>query len=155
MRQGYDERGVRIWTRVKRPATVYLRNQKQQQCRIRDQTVPEHPLFKLIESDIYTMGLCALYNKLKMQGAVPKKEKAVCPKFDESLVVYDLENAKKLHTVVIEKEYSVNNSEANRIHGWCTKCGKYYQRLTVGNYTYRDHTCALCGMSVSGIRRGN
>lgn len=149
--QGYDERGVRIWTRVKRPATVYLRNQKQQQCRIRDQTVPEHPLFKLIESDIYTMGLCALYNKLKMQGAVPKKEKAVCPKFDESLVVYDLENAKKLHTVVIEKEYSVNNSEANRIHGWCTKCGKYYQRLTVGNYTYRDHTCALCGMSVSEL----
>lgn len=150
-RQGYDERGVRIWTRVKRPATVYLRNQKKQQCRIQGQTVPEHPLFKLIESDIYTMGLCDLYNKLKMQGTVVGKEEVKRPVFDESLVSYDLENAKKLHTVVIEKEYSVNNSEANRIHGWCTKCGKYYQRLTVGNYTYRDHTCALCGMSVSEL----
>ena len=71
--------------------------------------------------------------------------------FDESLVVYDLENARKMHTVVIEKEYSINNSEANRIHGWCTKCGKYYQRLTVGNYTYRDHTCALCGKTASKL----
>ena len=150
-RQGYDERGVRIWTRVKRPTTVYLRNQRKLQCRIQDQTVLEHPVFELIEGDIYTMGLCELYDKLRIQGTVVEKVEVKCPVFDESLVVYDLENARKMHTVVIEKEYSINNSEANRIHGWCTKCGKYYQRLTVGNYTYRDHTCALCGKTASKL----
>ena len=150
-RQGYDERGVRIWTRVKRPTTVYLRNQRKLQCRIQDQTVLEHPVFELIEGDIYTMGLCELYDKLRIQGIVVEKVEVKCPVFDESLVVYDLENARKMHTVVIEKEYSINNSEANRIHGWCTKCGKYYQRLTVGNYTYRDHTCALCGKTASKL----
>ena len=68
----------------------------------------EHPVFELIEGDIYTMGLGELYDKLRIQGTVVEKVEVKCPVFDESLVVYDLENARKMHTVVIEKEYSVN-----------------------------------------------
>lgn len=142
--QGYDDCGARKWTRVKKPANTYYRNQRELRCRISDEEVYEHPMFAIISADVYSLGMGDLYEKLKNQGTVVEEETISLPDFDESFVSYDTTKAIVTHQLATEKEYTTNSSEMYRLHGWCTKCGKYGQKLESGSYSYSSPSCPHC-----------
>ena len=142
--QGYDDCGARKWTRVKKPANTYYRNQRELRCRISDEDVYEHPMFALFREDVYSLGMGDLYEKLKNQGTVVEEETISLPDFDESLVSYDTTKAIVTHQLTTEKEYATNSSEMYRLHGWCTKCGKYGQKLESGSSSYSSPSCTHC-----------
>lgn len=141
--QGYDDCGARRWTRVKKPANTYYRNQRELNCRITDEDVYEHPMFESISEDIYRLGMGDLYAKLKNQGMAVEEITVSCPEFDESLVSYDTSKAIITHQLATRKEYAVNSSEMYRLHGWCTKCGKYGQKLENRSYSM-GYNCPHC-----------
>ena len=142
--QGYDDRGERKWTRVKKVGNTYYRNQKELHCRIASEDVYEHPMFEVISEDVYKIGMGDLYAKIKNQGTVVESEEIVCPEFDESLVHYDTSKATISHQMATKKEYAVNSNDMFRLHAWCTKCGKYGQKLENGHYSYSNYTCPSC-----------
>lgn len=141
--QGYDDCGTRRWTRVKKPANTYYRNQRELNCRITDEDVYDHPMFESISEDIYRLGMGDLYAKLKNQGMAVEEIAISCPEFDESLVSYDTNKAIITHQLATRKEYAVNSSEMYRLHGWCTKCGKYGQKLENRSYSM-GYNCPHC-----------
>lgn len=142
--QGYDDCGVRKWTRVKKPCNTYYRNQRELNCRIASEEVYEHPMFESIGEDVYKLGIGDLYEKMKNQGAVVEEETITCPAFDETLVSYDTSKAIIMHQMATKKEYAINNNDMYRLHAWCTKCGKYGQKLENGRYSYHEHNCPSC-----------
>lgn len=142
--QGYDDRGARKWTRVKKPVNTYYRNQRELNCRIASEEVYEHPMFAFISDDIYKLGMGDLYAKMKNQGNVVETEEIICPAFDEGLISYDTSKAKIMHQMTTRKDYAVNNKDMYRLHAWCTKCGKYGHRLDSGHYSYTSYNCPSC-----------
>ena len=142
--QGYDDRGARKWTRVKKPANTYYRNQRELHCRIVSEEVYEHPMFESISEDVYKLGMGDLYARMKVQGTVVEEETIACPEFDETLVSYDTSKAIVMHQLATKKEYAVNNNDMYRLHAWCTKCGKYGQKLENDRYSYNNHNCPSC-----------
>lgn len=102
--QGYDDCGTRRWTRVKKPANTYYRNQRELNCRITDEDVYDHPMFESISEDIYRLGMGDLYAKLKNQGMAVEEIAISCPEFDESLVSYDTNKAIITHQLATRKE---------------------------------------------------
>lgn len=38
----------------------------------------------------------------------------------------------------------LNNNDMYRLHAWCTKCGKYGQKLENDRYSYNNHNCPSC-----------
>jgi len=143
--QGYDDCGERKWIRVKKPGNTYYRNQKELVVRIASEEVYEQPIFESISDDIYKAGLGDLYAKMKLYGAVVEEETTIFPEFDESLVSFDTSKAIISHQMATKKEYAVNSNEMYRLHAWCTKCGKYGQKLENGRYSYTSHNCPSCG----------
>ena len=142
--QGYDDRGARKWTRVKKVSNTYYRNQKELSVRIITEDVYEHPTFEAICDAVYNLGMGDLYTKMKTREAVVEDETVDFPQFDESLVTYDTSDAAVMHQMATQKEYAVNSNDMYRLHVWCTKCGKYGQTLENGRYSYNDHTCPSC-----------
>ncbi len=142
--QGYDDRGARKWTRVKKTANTYYRNQRELHCRIVSEDVYEHPMFESISEDVYKLGMGDLYARMKVQGTVVEEETIACPQFDETLVSYDTSKAIVMHQLATKKEYAVNNNDMYRLHAWCTKCGKYGQKLENDRYSYNNHNCPSC-----------
>lgn len=142
--QGYDDCGARKWTRVKKPANTYFRNQRELRCRISDEDVYEHPMFAMISGDVYSLGMGDLYEKLKIQGTVVEEETISLPVFDESLISFDTTKAVITHQLATHKENVINSSDMYRLHGWCTKCGKYGQKLERGSYSYSSPSCPHC-----------
>ena len=142
--QGYDDCGARKWTRVKMPSNTYYRNRRELCCRVANEEVYEHPMFETISEDVYSLGMGDLYDKLKNQGTVVEEETISLPDFDESLISYDTSKALITHQLATQKEYAVNSNDMYRLHGWCTKCGKYGQKLESGSYSYGSPSCPHC-----------
>ncbi len=153
--QGYDDSGVRRWTRVKNLSNIYFRYQKELHIRISSEEVYAHPLFELISDDIYKLGMGDLYAKIKTQGTVMEETTISCPEFDESLVSYDTSRAIIMHQIATKKEFAVNNNNMYRLHTWCTKCGKYGQILENGTYSYVSHSCPNCKEYFGRLDRPN
>lgn len=151
--QGYDDCGARRWIRVKKPANTYYRSQRELRCHVANEEVYEHPMFETISEDVYTLGMGDLYAKLRNQGSVVEENTISCPPFDESLVVYDTSKALVTHQLATQKEYAVNSNDMYRLHGWCTKCGKYGQKLESGSYSY-GHNCPSCKEYSANYGRG-
>ena len=143
--QGHDDRGERKWIRVKKPNNTYYLNHQEPQCRVVSENVYEHPMFAFISGDVYKLGMGDLYARIKNQENGVKTETVACPVFDESLVFYDTGNANILHQLATKKEYAVNNNDMFRLHAWCTKCGRYGQKLENGYYSGGNYTCPSCG----------
>ena len=151
--QGYDDRGARKWTRVKKPGNTYYHNQKELSVRISSEDVYGHPMFASICEDVYKIGMGDLYEQMKMQGNVVEEESMSCPDFDESLIAYDTRKAIVSHQMAAKKEYAANNSEMYRLHVWCTKCGKYGQRLESSRYS-SGYNCPNCREYSGSLSRG-
>lgn len=58
-------------------------------------------------------------------------------------ITYDTNKAIITHQLATRKEYAVNSSEMYRLHGWCTKCGKYGQKLENRSYSM-GYNCPHC-----------
>ena len=131
----------RKWTRVKKLRNTYYHNGEKLHCRIGSEDVYDHPMFALIQEDVYKAGMGDLYSRIKNQEVVVEEEKTQCPSFDEGLISYDTTKANVTHQLKTRKEYIDNSSNLFRLHAWCTRCGKYGQKMENSRFSHTEHNC--------------
>ena len=141
--RGYEETGERRWSRVKRPAARYRGGNKVFGCRIGSEEIYDNETFQLVNHHVYKSSLQEMFDLIRNSSIQVETETIVCPEFDNDLVEYNTDEAIKLHNFTSRMESLPNGGHMSRYHGWCTKCGKYGQRLSARSTS--GGTCPHCG----------
>ncbi len=142
----YNARGPRRWSRIRKPTSYYRHNEKDLIVRVLDETLYEMPQFQQLVDDLYKADLSTIYLTMIQSANEVDEGENECPEFDDSIVYYDDEKARKFHKVDTMIEQT-GNAGMHRVHYWCSQCGNYYQKIeTESRYGYgstRD-VCPHC-----------
>lgn len=140
---GYDDRGIRKWTRIKKSLPYRLLQKDEYVVRVHDELLYENHLFQIIYQGLYEKSLSDIFCSMIQSVNEVNKTEVGCPEFDESVVVYDEAKAFTVDKLEVRTE-PTGNANMNRIHTWCTKCKQYGQKITSIQYNSETGYCAIC-----------
>lgn len=140
---GYDDGGIRKWTRVKKPTQYRLPQEDEYVVRVHDEALYDNSLFQFIYQGLYEKSLSSIFCSMMQSANGVDATEVDCPEFNDSVVIYDEAKALAVDNLEVRKE-PTGNGNMIRVHTWCTKCKRYGQKIISGQYSYGTECCTVC-----------